>query len=97
MIELQEKLSWDEIVEKYPDRWVALTDYDMDGVTILAGRVCAVCKDTDRLDEEIRLINEKITFKWRRTTDIEGAYVYGTFSFIKGYGKEYTNFERLLF
>jgi len=31
MIELQEKLSWDEIVEKYPDRWVALTDCDMDG------------------------------------------------------------------
>ena len=25
------KMKWDEIVEKYPDRWVALSDYEKDG------------------------------------------------------------------
>ena len=70
-----ERLSWDEIVERYPDRWVALTECDMDGVSVLADKVCAVCRDKDRLDEEIRLVNAKVMFEWRRTTDIEGAYV----------------------
>lgn len=73
---IMEKLSWNEIVEKYPDRWVALTECDMDGVSVLAGKVCAVCRDRDRLSEEIKLIDARITFEWRRTTDIEGAYVF---------------------
>lgn len=76
MYMMTEKLSWDKIVEKYPDRWVALTDCDMDGVSVLAAKVCAVCQDRDRLDEEIMLMEAKITFEWRRTTDIEGAYVF---------------------
>ena len=55
---------------------MALTDCDMDGVSVLAGKVCAVCMDRDRLSEEIKLMNARITFEWRRTTDIEGAYVF---------------------
>lgn len=67
-----DRMTWKEIQEKYPDRWVALTECDMDGVSILAGKVCAVCKDSDRLSEEIKLMDARITFEWRRTTDIEG-------------------------
>jgi hypothetical protein len=51
MQHLSEKLSWKQIVEKYPDEWVLLDDYepdvDFDGVGVIAtkGRVLVHAKD----------------------------------------------------
>ncbi len=70
------KKTWDEIVEAYPDRWVALTDCIMEGPIVLTAVVSAVCEDKDRLDEEKKLDAQGIRFIWRRTTDLEGAYVF---------------------
>ena len=66
---------WDEIVKEYPDRWVALCDYNMTGPTIDSAVVCAVCTDKERLEKEKELDLEHVSFIWRRTTDVEGAYI----------------------
>ena len=73
---MSEKKTWNEIVEAYPDRWVALSDYSMDGPNVIDGSVCAVCTDPERFEKEKELVGKKIRFVWRRTTDIEGAYVF---------------------
>lgn len=67
------KMKWDEIVEKYPDRWVALSDYKKDGPYILEGVLQAVCIDTDRYETELSLREKGISHIWRRTTELEGA------------------------
>ena len=67
------KMKWDEIVEKYPDRWVALSDYEKDGPYILEGVLLAVCREPEMLDAERDLKGRGISHIWRRTTDLEGA------------------------
>ena len=44
--------SWERIVEEYPDKWVALSDYSMDGPTVITAVVRAVCSDNERLSKE---------------------------------------------
>ncbi len=67
------KMKWDEIVEKYPNRWVALSDCKKDGPYILEGVLLAVCKEPERYDTELALEEKGIPFIWRRTTELEGA------------------------
>ncbi len=67
------KMKWDEIVEKYPDRWVALSDYKKDGPYILEAVPVAVCIDTDRYETELSLREKGVSHIWRRTTELEGA------------------------
>ena len=70
------RLSWDDIIEQFPDSWVALTDAQMDGPVIITAIVAAVCKNNrERSECEERLISERVIFIWRKTTESEGAYV----------------------
>ena len=70
------RLAWDEIIEKYPNSWVALTDAKMDGPIIITAIVTAVCKNNrERLEHEKRLESQNIIFIWKKTTEAEGAYV----------------------
>lgn len=70
------RLAWDDIIEQFPDSWVALTDAQMDGPIIITAIVTAVCKNNkERLEHEKRLDSQNIVFIWRKTTEAEGAYV----------------------
>ncbi len=73
--EMNNQQSWERIVEEYPDKWVALSDYSMDGPTVITAVVRAVCSDNERLSKEKELDAQNMPFIWRRTTEIEGAYV----------------------
>jgi len=72
---MEERLKWDEIVKKYPDQWVAVKDYDAWGPDIFSGVVCAHCKDEDCTQEEKKLLEQGIAFRWARTADLGGACV----------------------
>ena len=73
---MNERLTWDKIVEEYPESWVALTDAQMDGHIIITAVVSAVCKtNKERSESERRLMSENKIFTWRKTTEAEGAYV----------------------
>ena len=41
------RLSWDEMVQQYPDLWVAVKDAEMDGADIMSGEVIAAQSDED--------------------------------------------------
>lgn len=44
---MEERLTWDEMVKRYPDRWVAVKDAEMDWPDIVSGQVVAVLKDDE--------------------------------------------------
>lgn len=65
-----ERMTWLEMVEKYPDRWVAVKDAQKDGPDIVSGVLVAV-----KSDDEIALFrveNHGKGYIFRRTT--EGAF-----------------------
>ena len=50
LISMNERLTWDEIVEKYPDQWVGLVDVDWeDGANVRS----AIVKYTDKTSGEL--------------------------------------------
>lgn len=69
------RYSMSAIREMYPDRWVALSDCEMDGVMVVSATVKAVCRDEERLEKEKELDSKRISFIWCRTTEPEGASV----------------------
>lgn len=68
-------MSWEEIKKRYPDRWVAISDYKKDGPFIIEGIPVEVCEERDMYDAEVALKQKGIPFVWRRTTELEGANV----------------------
>lgn len=75
MQEIGQRLTWREIVMKYPDRWVAISDYVMTGAELQEGVLQAVCEDTDIGTELPRLKKLGKKIYWKRTTNLEGANV----------------------
>ena len=45
-------MKWEDMVEKYPDRWVAVGNAVMDGPNIVSGDVVAVKTDDEICDYE---------------------------------------------
>ncbi len=43
------RMTWDDMVKKYPDLWVAIKDAEMDGADVMSGEVV-----TAQSDEEMR-------------------------------------------
>lgn len=70
-----QKMSWEEIKSRYPDRWVALADYKKQGSRILEAVPVKVCEEKDMYAAETELNREGISFVWRRTTELEGANI----------------------
>ncbi|WP_026659103.1 hypothetical protein [Butyrivibrio sp. AC2005] len=68
-------MSWKEIQEKYPDKWVALTETEKEGSRILAAIPIKVCDESEMYDAELELKAAGIQFTWRRTTELEGANI----------------------
>ena len=46
---MHERMTWDEIVRKYPDQWVGLTDVERDGASVKT----AVVKYADKTSDEL--------------------------------------------
>ena len=42
-----QRMTWDEIVDQYPERWVAIRDAEMQGADIISGIVEAVLTDEE--------------------------------------------------
>ena len=67
---MEKRMSWAEMVEKYPDCWVVVKDAKKDGPDIVSGVLVAV-----KRDDEIslyRVENNHKGYVFRRTT--EGAF-----------------------
>lgn len=61
------RLSWDEMVDKYPDQWVAVKNAEMDGADIISGEVVAAKPDNEM--RKFRVQNFNSGFVFRRTSD----------------------------
>lgn len=68
-------MTWEEIKRKYPDRWVALTDYKKQGSRIIEAIPVRVCREKEMYMTELELDRQGIDFLWRRTTELEGANI----------------------
>ena len=75
MESIGKKMSWKEIVGKFPDRWVAISDYVFSGFELKEGVLQAVCEDTDISLEMSRLKESGKKIYWKRTTDLAWANV----------------------
>lgn len=66
---INERLTWEQIVEKYPDKWVALSNVITDGEhpDILEGDVVAVLSDDEIEDYELSHIGQGL--QYQRTTE----------------------------
>lgn len=62
-----DRLSWDEMVEKYPDQWIAVKDAEMDGADIMSGEV--VTAQSDEEMREFRIKHRGDGYVFRRTSD----------------------------
>ena len=54
-----EKLTWEEIKEQYPDEWVLVVDYERDPSTVVAaGRVLEHSADKKVIHERLRTLQQ---------------------------------------
>ena len=66
-VDIDKRLTWDEMVEKYPDMWVVVKDAEMDGPDVLSGTLVAVKAD-DEIDS-FQIQTKGRGYKYRRTTE----------------------------
>ncbi|MCR5791079.1 MAG: hypothetical protein K6G83_14450 [Lachnospiraceae bacterium] len=66
---MDKRMTWNEITQKYPERWVALKEAEMDGPNIISGIVTAVKTDDEIYDYEPEHLHEGLIFE--RTTEGE--------------------------
>ena len=62
-----ERMTWNEMVKKYPDQWVVVEDAEMNGPDILSGIVVTVMPD-DKITD-YRLKNTRHDYEFCRTTE----------------------------
>ncbi len=71
-----ERLTWEEIVKKYPERWVVLDDVKNDGATIISGVVVNVCSDEDIDSYFFDTVKSGKRYTKRRTSEMRGMGTY---------------------
>ena len=64
---IERRMTWDEMVEKYPDQWVVVKDAEMSGPDVLSGILVAVKSDDEIGPYEIQNLGRG--YKFRRTTE----------------------------
>ena len=69
------RLSWDEIVQMFPNRWVGVSDYKFRGADLESGVLQAVCPDDKISEYALPLYKKGLKIYWDRTTELEGANV----------------------
>ena len=72
---MRERLLWDDIIERYPDRWVILDDVDMDGSTVISGVVVQSCNDEEINDAYFRTVIDGHHYIKERTSELPYAGV----------------------
>ncbi len=65
--EKEKRVTWQEMVDNYPDMWVVVRDAEMDGPDIISGILVDVKSDNDIGDYRIK--NHNRGLKYRRTTE----------------------------
>ncbi len=63
----EKRMTWDEMVTAYPDKWVVVKDAKMDGPDILSGVLVDV--QTDDMIDQYELDNWGKGYECRRTTE----------------------------
>lgn len=70
------QMTWNKIVEAFPDRWVALKEYELDEyLEAIRGTLVIVCHDWE-IGEELNKLTEEernVPMWWGRTTIAEGV------------------------
>ena len=61
------RMTWEEMVSAYPDKWVVVENADMDGADIVSGDVVEVMSDDDIIP--FRIANQNKGYKFYRTTE----------------------------
>ncbi len=61
------RMTWQEMVDAYPDQWVVVKDAVMDGPDILSGVLVTVKTDDDI--GAYRVQNSRRGYEFRRTTE----------------------------
>lgn len=72
---MKERITWEEMVKRYPDQWVVLEDAEMDGSTILSGIVVNVCTDDEIDSYFLETFKEGKRYIKERTTDMRGMNI----------------------
>ena len=60
------RLTWDEMVSQYPERWVVLKDTEKDGSDVVSGILVAVKTDDEIIPYESENMRKGYEF-WRTT------------------------------
>ena len=69
-------LSWDEIVSKYPDKWIAFSDADFVKSDIQSGVIYAILDD-DNVTDFYESHYDNIVYLTRTTEGQEASYIHG--------------------
>ena len=62
-----DRLTWEEMVKKYPDRWVVVKNAEMSGPDILSGILVDALSDDEIM--EYRFNNKRHDLEFCRTTE----------------------------
>ena len=73
---MRERMTWDQMVERYPDRWVAVANPVFDGnhPDILGGDVVAVLTDDEINDYELAHQGQGLRFERTTESDWNGIF-----------------------
>ena len=73
---MSERLTWEEMVEKYPDKWVFVKNAELDGIDIASGELICACTDKECGKKVSELVDAGVRFYHARTThDIFGGFI----------------------
>lgn len=64
---MEERMTMEEMIDRYPDMWVAIKDAEKDGPNIMSGILYAVLSDDEIGDFEEEHLGQGLTFF--RTTE----------------------------
>jgi hypothetical protein len=70
---MPERLTWEQIVDRYPNQWVALTDVEYlnnDKINVESGIVVANMTDDEYIDKRVSFIKQGLYYSYWRTSDI---------------------------
>lgn len=70
--EATERLTWEEIRERYPDQWVALSEVeyvDDDGCNVESAVVICGMKDGEYIDRRLGFVHSGKDYRYKRTED----------------------------
>ena len=56
-------VTWESMVEQYPDKWLAIKDAQLDGPDIISGIIYAVMTDDEIIDYEDQHGDEGLIFR----------------------------------